>query len=324
MRLLTALALVTLAGMNAVCGPNAASAQNYPTRHVRIITAGTGTLADLVARHLAQRLSERWGQPVIVENQPAAGLTIGAKIAANAAPDGYTLLLADSTPLAAAPSLYKNLGYDPAKSFRPITLIARAPTLLAVHPSVAGSNLRDFIDQAKRQSEPILFASAGHGTMVHRAGELLRQLTGLDLLVVQYKGGGPAAMALLSGEAKVTALGIPSLLPQVQAGKVKALAIAAPQRFSGAPDIPTSTEAGLPGFEAEQWAGMVAPAGTPDAIIDKLNRDIAQVLRSNTADMLRAQGAEAQPGTPAEFAAFIAAETQKMKKVIETAGLRID
>src|SRR5262249_11940071 len=147
-------------------------------------------------------------------NQPAAGLTIGAKIAANAMPDGYTLFLGDSTSLAAAPSLYKNLGYDPVKSFRPIMLVARAPTVLVAHPSVPAGNLRDFIDYARRQTDPLLFASAGHGTMIHRAGELFRQLTGSNLMVVQYKGGGPAQLAVISGEANASALAISAALPQ--------------------------------------------------------------------------------------------------------------
>ena len=216
---------------------------------------------------------------VVVENQPAAGLTIGSSIAAKAAPDGYTLLLADRTSLAVAPHLYKGLRYDPVKDFRPITLVARAPSVLVIHPSVPAANLREFIDYARRQPEPLLFASAGVGTLVHLTGELFRQLAGIDFQTVQYKGGADAAMAVLKGEAKFSAPAISGVVPQIEAGKMKALAVASTRRFAGLPDIPTSAEAGLPGFEADQWLGMVAPAHTPDAIVEKLNRDIVENLR---------------------------------------------
>jgi tripartite-type tricarboxylate transporter receptor subunit TctC len=311
--------------MGIVVGAVPASTESYPTRYVRIITAGAGTFHDLIARHLAQRLSERWGQGVVVENQPAAGLTIGAGAAAKAAPDGYTLLLADRTSLAAAPSLYKNLRYDPVKDFRPITLVARAPSILVAHPAVPASNLREFIDYARRQPDPLPFASAGPGTVTHLTGELFRQLSGVEILIVQYKGGSAAAMAVLTGEAKFTSTAIATVLPQIEAGKIKALAVASPQRFAGTPNIPTAAEAGLPGLESEQWVGMMAPAGTPDAIVDKLNRDIVEILQtSEFQEMLRAQGGQVAAGTPAQFASFIASETLRLKKLIETAGIRAD
>jgi tripartite-type tricarboxylate transporter receptor subunit TctC len=302
-----------------------ASAQDYPTRYVRIITAGAGTFHDAVARQLAQRLSERWGQSVVIENQPAAGLTIGSGIAAKAAPDGYTLLLADRTSLAVAPHLYKNLRYDPVKDLRPITLVARAPAVLVIHPSVPADSLRAFIDYARRQPEPILFASAGLGTLGHLTGELFRHLAGVGFQTVQYKGGADAALAVLKGEAKFSAPAIGVALPQIEAGKMKPLVVASAQRFAGLPDVPTSAEAGLPGFEADQWVGMVAPAGVPDAIAEKLNRDIVEVLRVPAfGERIRAQGGEVAPGTPAEFAAFIASESARLKKLVELTGVRMD
>jgi len=303
-----------------------AFADSYPSRHVRIITAGAGTFHDIVARSLAQRLSERWGQSVLVENQPAAGLTVGTSIAANAAPDGHTLLLADRTSLAAAPNLYKSLRYDPMKDLRPITLVARAPAILATHPSLPARNLREFIDYARRQPEPILFASAGHGTMTHLAGELFGQLTAVKILAVQYKGGGELAMAVLRGETKFSLPSVPNVLPHIHDGKLKAFAVTSAKRFSGAPDIPTAAEAGLPGLETEQWVGMMAPAGTPDAIVEKVNRDIVDILRTPAfQDLLRVQGSEVDPQTtPAEFASFMASETTRLRKLIETVGLRMD
>ena len=315
---------LTLAGTLLVLS-SPASSQDYPTRYVRIITAGAGTFHDVVARLLAQRLSERWGQGVVVENQPAAGLTIGSSIAAKAAPDGYTLLLADRTSLAVAPHLYKNLRYDPVKDFRPITLVARAPAVLVIHPSVPVENLRDFIDYARRQPEPLLFASAGVGTLGHLTGELFRHLSGIGFKTVQYKGGADAAMAVLKGEAKFSAPAISVALPQIESGKMKPLAVASSQRFAGLPDVPTSAEAGLPGFEADQWVGMVAPISVPDSIADKLNRDIVEILRVPVfSDRIRTQGGEVAPGTPAEFAAFIASESARLKKLIELTGVRMD
>ena len=302
-----------------------AFADPYPSRYVRIITGTAGNIHDVVARQLAQRLSERWRQAVIVENQPAAGLTIGTGMVAKANPDGYTLLLGDRTSLASAPNLYKNLRYDPIKDLVPITLVARAPTFLVAHPSVPAGNLREFITYARQQSEPILFASAGYGTVSHLAGELFGQLAGVKLFTVQYKGGSDAVMAVVKGEAKFTDNPAATVLPQIEAGNMKAFAVASAQRFTGAPNIPTSAEAGLPGFEAEQWLGMLAPAGTPDAIVQRLNHDIVEILHTPAFQaLLRVQGAEPLPGTPAEFASYMASETARLKRLIETVGLRMD
>lgn len=302
-----------------------ALAETYPARHVRVITGGAGTFHDIVARDIAQRLSERWRQSVVVENQPAAGLTIGTAMAAKAAPDGYTLLLGDRTSLAAAPSLYKNLRYDPVKDLRPITLVARSPAILAVYPKVPVANLREFIAFAKQQAEPVLFASAGNGTFVHLTGLLLAQLANVRLQLVQFRGGGEAATALLGGHAIVSTVSVPTILPQVNAGQARALALTSAKRLAGAPDIPTAAEAGLAGLESEQWLGMLVPAGTPDAISDKLHRDIGEILRSTAMrDRLQTQGAVADPGTPEQLSAFMASETARLKKLIESVGLRLD
>ena len=301
------------------------SAQEYPAKPVRIITAGAGTFHDVTARLLAQRLSERWRQGVVIENQPAAGLTIGTSIAARASPDGYTLLLADRTSLAVAPHLYKNLRYDPVRDLRPITLVARAPSVLVIHASVPASNVREFVAYLGKQKEPVLYASAGLGTLGHLTGELFKLLAGIDFQTIQYKGGADAAVAVLKGEATFSSLTVNVALPQVEAGTVKALAVASAQRFAGMPDVPTGSEAGLPGFESEQWVAMVAPAGLSDAIAEKLNHDIVAVLRDPTfADSLRRQGAEAVPSSPAELASFIASESARLKQLIEKTGVRID
>ncbi len=323
-RWLVAAALSALAGI-VLCSAQPVSAQQYPSRPVRIITAGAGTFHDVTARQLAHRLSERWGQGVVIENQPAAGLTIGSSIAAKAAPDGYTLLLADRTSLAVAPHLYKNLRYDPEKDFRPITLVARAPSVLVIHPSVPASSLREFVEHARGQKDPMLYASAGLGTAAHLTGELFRQLAGIDFQVIQYKGGADAVMGLLKGEVKFSAVPVSLALPQVEGRTMKALAVASARRFSGMPDVPTGAEAGLPGFESEQWVGMMAPASLPDAIAVKLNHDIVEVLREPAfVEGLRKQGGEVAPSTPSEFAAFIKSESARLKALVEATGIRLD
>lgn len=302
-----------------------ASAQNYPDKPVRIITGGVGTFHDIVTRQLAQRLSERWGHAVVVENQGAAALTIGTGMVARAAPDGYTLVISDRSALAVAPNLYKSIPYDPAKDFAPITLVALAPTMLVAHPSVPASTLSEFLAYAKAQPRGIDFATAGPGTNNHIAMELLKHATGVNAVAIHYKGGGASSLAILSGEVKAGFALVPGVLPQVKAGKLKAYVVTGKRRFPGAPDIPTAAEAGLPGFELEFWIGMLAPAHTPPAIVAKLNHDVGEILRTpELRTLLLAQGAEAAPGTPDEFAAYINSEAAKMKKLIELTGMRVD
>jgi tripartite-type tricarboxylate transporter receptor subunit TctC len=302
-----------------------ACAQTYPDRPVHIITGGVGTFHDIVTRQLGQRLSERWGQPVVVENQPAAALTIGTAAVARAAPDGYTLVMSDRSALAVAPYLYKSLPYEVARDFAPITLAAVAATLLVAHPSLPASNLAELLAFAKAQARGIDFATAGPGTNSHIAMELLKHATGIDAVPIHYKGGGAATLAIVGGEVKVGFSLVPQVLPQLKAGKLKAFIVTGKQRFPGTPDIPTAKEAGLPGFELEFWIGMLAPARTPPAILAKLNRDVGEILRTpEMRSVLLAQGAEAAPGTPEEFAAYIKSEAANMKKLVELTGMHAD
>lgn len=306
-------------------GADPASAQDYPTRAVRIITGGVGTFHDIVTRQLARRLSERWGQPVVVENQPAAALTIGTGIAARAAPDGYTLVISDRSALAVAPYLYESLSYDAVKDLSPITLVALAPTMLVAHPSVPADTLSEFLAYAKAQPLGVQFATAGPGTNNHIAMELLKHATGINAEAIHYKGGGASSLAILSGEVPVGFALVPSVLPQVRAGRLKAYAVSGRKRFPGAPDVPTAAEAGFPGFEFEFWIGLLAPAGTPPAIVAKLNRDVGEVLQTPEMQAtLLAQGAEAAHGTAEEFAAFMRSESAKMKRLIEVTGMRVN
>ena len=322
MRVAKAISLIAAIWWSAVAS---ASAEDYPARAVRMITGGAGTFHDVVARQLAEALSKRWRQPVVVDNQPAAALTIGTGVVARAAPDGYTLVLSDRSALAVAPHLYKNLPYDPARDFAPITLAALAPTMLVAHPSVPATTLSEFLAYAKAQPDGVNFATAGPGTNNHVAMELLKHATGINAVPIHYKGGAASSLAVLSGEVKAGFGLVPTVLPQVKAGKLKAFAVSGRERFPGAPDVPTAREAGFPGFEFEFWIGLLAPARTPPAVIAKLNHDIGEILR--TPEMratLLAQGAEAAPGTPEEFAAFITSESAKMKSLVELTGMRAD
>jgi tripartite-type tricarboxylate transporter receptor subunit TctC len=300
-------------------------AENYPVKPVRIITGGAGTFHDIVTRQLGQRLSERWGQAVVVENQGAAALTVGTAIGARATADGYTLLMSDRSALAVAPNLYKSVAYDPVRDFSPITLAALAPTMLVAHPSVPANTMTEFLVYAKSASRQTLFASAGPGTNNHIAMELLKLATGIDAVPVHYKGGGASTQAIVSGEVKVGFGAVPSMLPHVKAGTVKAYMVTGTQRFPGAPEVPTGAECGLPSFELEFWIGMLAPARTPPAIDARLNRDIGDILRTPAMrQTLLTQGARAAPGTPNDFAAYIKSESAHMKRLIELTGMRVD
>ena len=302
-----------------------AAAQTYPVKPVRIITGGSGTFHDIVTRQLGQRLTERWGQPVVVENQGAAALTVGTGMAARATPDGYTLVMSDRSALAVAQHLYRSIPYDPIRDFSPITLAAMTPTLLVAHPSVPAATLSEFLAYAKAQPREIHFATAGPGTNNHIAMELLKQATGVNVAPIHYKGGGASTQAIVSGEVAMGFGAVPSMLPHVKAGRVKAYVVTGTQRFPGVPDIPTAAESGLPGFELEFWIGMLAPARTASALVARLNHDITEVLRMPAMHAtLLTLGARAAPGTPGEFAAYIAAESRKMKRLIDLTGMRAD
>jgi tripartite-type tricarboxylate transporter receptor subunit TctC len=308
-----------------VCAAASASAQEYPLKPVRIITGGAGTFQDVVTRQLGQQLSERWSQPVVVDNQPAAALTIGTGMAARAAPDGYTVVMSDRSALSVAPHLYRSVPYDPVKDFSPITLVALSPNLLVTHPSVPAATVAELIAYAKGQPQGVQFATAGPGTNNHIAMELLKRATGVNAVAIHYKGGGASSLAVVSGEVKLAFGTVPVLLPYAQAGRVKAYLVTSRQRFAGAPDLPTAAEAGLPDLQLEFWIGMLGPARTPTSLIARLNREIGAILQ--TPDMrktLLTQGAEPAPGTPEQFSAFIKNESVKMKQLIELTGMRVD
>ncbi len=293
----------------------------YPTKPVRIIIGPIANFTDIVTRQLAHRLQERWQQPVVVENR-ASGM-ISAAAVANAAPDGHTLLMSDRTWRAVAQSLYKELPYNPDRDFSQIAHVAATPNLLVAHPSLPASSLEEFVAYARTHRPPLSYATAGIGTATHLPGEQLKQLTGIDIAAVHYKGGGAAMNAILNGEVKIGFNPVALAQPHLRAGKVKALLITSKKRFSGSPEIPTVIEAGLSDLEADYWIGLFAPARTPPTLIAKINRDVVAILESSSMrSLLLEQGAEAVPGTPDEFAAFINREIQKWGQIIRTAGIK--
>jgi tripartite-type tricarboxylate transporter receptor subunit TctC len=304
---------------------SAASAQKYPDRPVRIVVpfpAGGGT--DMLARLLVQKTAERIGANFVIDNRAGAGGTIGTEIVAKAAADGYTLLIASSSHTI-NPSVYKKIGYDPAGDFAPITLIASGPGLLVVHPSVPAKSVKELIALGKSKPGQLNYASAGNGTPPHLAAELFKSMAGVDFVHVPYKGNVPAFADLISGAVSLSFPTITSGLPQVRAGKLRALGVTSRQRSAVVPDVPTIAESGLPGYEATTWYGMLAPAKTPRSIVNRLNQEMSDVLKlPDIREKLLAQGLEPVGNKPAEFASIISTELVKWSKVVATAGLKAE
>lgn len=310
-----------------VCGTalSTSRAQDYPARPVRIIAGTPGNFSDVVARHVARALTERWGKPVVVENRPGAGGTIGTALAARSAPDGYTLLVSDRTALAAAPNLNPQLPYDALRDLAPITLLAASPMLLLVHPTVPAKDLSEFVAYLRTQSQPTEFASSGNATVTHLAAEVFRQVTGAQVVPVHYKSSPPAMLGLLAGETKACFMLMSVALPHVIGGNVKALAITSKTRFRGTPDVPTVAELGYPEMEAEYWLALLGPAGLAHPVIEKINRDVVAFLQSpEMNNAMLAVGSQVAHSSPGELTAFIQRETARLRKVIADAGIKGD
>ena len=306
-------------GMAAAADP----AASYPDHPVRLITGSPGSTSDYSARFIAQKLTEKWGQQVIVDNRPGAGGIIGAEIAAKAAPDGYTLVNGQIGTHASAQFLHKKLNYDPEKDFTPISLITISGITLAVHPSVPAKSLKEFITYAKSKPDGVNYGSAGGGTSSQLSGELFKQMTGANLVHIPYKGAGFALTGLVAGETQAAFLSTTTIAIQAKLGKVRPLAVLAEKRFSAAPDIPSSVELGFPGLDANVWFGLMAPAKTPKAIIAKINKEMVAALETPEAKVaMAAQGAEPAPTSPEAFGKFWKAEIAKWGKVIKTANIQ--
>ena len=315
-----ACAVITLAGIPA----HAVAA--FPERPVHLIVPyppGAGT--DIVARLLGQMIGARWGQTIVVDNRPGAGGTIGSEQVARAAPDGYTLLMADVGPLAIAPSLYAHLPYDPAKDFAPITEVATVPLLLVTNAALPARDLGALIGLAKAQPAKLTIASIGNGSASQVTAELFKLSAGVTMLHVPYKGASPALTDLVSGQVAMMFVNALSALPLVKAGQLHAIGITSLHRSPSMPDIPTLDEAGLPGFASALWYGILAPAGTPPGVVATLNAEIVRALQqSDIVSRLDAQGAEPVGSAPEIFAARIRDEIAKWASVVKAAGIHVD
>jgi tripartite-type tricarboxylate transporter receptor subunit TctC len=303
-----------------------ASGQAYPNKPVRLIVPfppGGGN--DIIARSVGQPLSEAIGHQIIVDNRGGAGGMIGAELAARAAPDGYTLFLASIGNLAFTPALHARLPYDPIRDFAPVTRLATSAFIMVVNPSVAAKSVKELIALAKAKPGQLNYASAGLGSSLHMTGEIFKLFTGTDLVHVAYKGSAPALTDLISGQVQIMFGTMPATLPQVKAGKLRALGVSGVKRSAAAPDVPTIAEAGVPGFEVLNWYGIVAPAKTPGAIVQKLNRELLATLKSPAMiESLNTQGLEPAGGTPGEFGAFIKSEIARYGAVVRKAGIKAE
>lgn len=299
-----------------------AVAAEYPARAVRIVVgAVAGGGVDITGRVVAAKLSEQLGQQFFVDNRPGAGGNVGSEFVAKAPPDGHTLLMGTIAVLAINPSLYKDLAVDPLRDFAPISRAADSTNILVIHPALPVRNVKELIALARARPGDLVYGSSGVGTAGHLSGELFSAMAKLKLIHVPYKGGPPSMIDLIAGRLQLVFATAVVAVPQMQAGKVKALAVTTAKRSAFAPELSTMAEAGLPGFEANNWYGLVAPAKTPPEIIARLNREVVTLLNApEVKDALFKQGIEAAPGTPEEFGAYMKSEIAKWRRVVQTSG----
>jgi tripartite-type tricarboxylate transporter receptor subunit TctC len=300
-------------------------AATFPSKPIRIFGQGTGSTADYLSRYLAQKLIERWGQPVLVDSRAGAGGTIPTDVVAKSPPDGYNMVMGHIGPFVSAVTLYaKSLPYDPVKDFEPVTMVAQGVVVLVTNPSLPVSSAKEFVAYAKQKGD-LAYASAGNGSTSHLAGELLKNVTGIPLQHIPYKSAGNALTAVLAGEVPVSFLSPLTAHAQLKAGKVRALAVSSSERFPGAPDIPSAAEAGIPGMQIKLWFGLFAPAKTPKAIVAKLNREIGDILRApETQETFLKQGVAATPSTPEALGDWVKSELVRWTPIIQAAGIRAD
>ena len=303
-----------------------AHAQNYPAKPIRIVTPyAPGGTADILSRVVALKLSEAWGQQVVIDNRPGASGMIGADIVAKAAPDGYTLLMAYVAEIAIVPSLFAKMTYDPVKDLAPVTLAAVTPMIFVVHPSLPAKNVRELVALAKARPGQLPYASAGNGSPAHLAFELLQRSAGIEITHVPYKGAAPALTDLLGGHVVMFFSGMPPAMPHINAGKLRAIAVSTAKRSPAAPEVPTVAESGVRDFDISTWFGVFAPAGTPRDIIAKLNAEISRALTlPDVKERLAREGAETAPNSAEQFGKFIQAEITKFARIIKESGARAD
>jgi tripartite-type tricarboxylate transporter receptor subunit TctC len=302
-----------------------ASAQGWPSRPVHVVVPyPAGGPNDIIVRMVGKRLGETLGEPIVVENRPGAGGNIGTDSVAKSAPDGYTLVSVGPGALIINPLLGK-VPYDTMRDFAPVTIMAVAPNALVAHPSFPAKSVKDLIALAKRKPGAINYASGGTGSTPHLAAALFAVMAGVQLTHVPYKGTGPATADLVGGQVQIAFLGIPTVLPHIRSGKLRALAVTGARRSPELPDVPTVAEAGVPGYELSPWYGLLAPAGTPSAVVARLAAEATKIVREPAMrEQLVAQGAEPAGGTPEEFARTLRSDAALWKKVVKDAGIRAD
>ena len=324
-KLLAPLALVMITLTAAGNASAQASAQNFPNKPIHIIVTFTsGGAPDIIARLIGERMSADWGQPVIIDNKPGAGGNIGADFVAKSAPDGYNIVVGTVGTHSINGALYPKMPYDMVKDFSPITLLATTPNMLVVHNDVPAKNLKEFIELGKKEGK-MSFASSGSGTSIHVSGELFKSVTGIDMMHIPYKGRASAIPDLLGGRVTMMFDNMPSSLPLVKEGKLRALGVTSLKRSAAALDIPTLAEAGLPGFDAVSWFAMFAPANTPETIVTKLQLEIAKILKSpDISKRLLDLGLEPIDSTPKELAAYQRNEIAKWAKVVKDSGAKLE
>ena len=318
--------LVLLAALAAAVFPAVAQAQAYPAKAVKIIVPfPPGGAIDALARLLSQKMSEAWAQPVVVENRPGAGGIIGTDAGAKSAPDGYTLTMGAVSTHAINAGLYKKLPYDPVRDFAAVAPVAIVPNLLVVNPSLGVSTVAELIALARSKPGQLSYASAGAGTTLHISCELFKSLAKVDILHVPYKGSGPAVSDVIGGQVPIMCDSITSSQPHIKSGKLKVLAITSAARSSTMPQVPTLAESGVPGYEMNPWFGLFAPAGTPAAVVGKLNAEVTRILAlPDVRERLFAIGAEPMGATPEQFAAMVRADVDKWGKLVRAAGISAD
>ncbi len=300
------------------------AADAYPSKPLRmVITFPAGGPTDVVVRLISQRLTDQWGYPVIIDNRGGAGGIVGTEIVARATPDGYTFLVGTAGGMTINPALRSDLSYDPFRDFSPVGMLVVNPQILVAHPTLAAKNIRELVALAKQKPGQLNFASAGTGTATHLGLELLKLTAGIDVVHVPYKGGAPAVTDLIGGQVQLLWVSIPSVLPHVKAGRLRALAVSTAKRTTSAPDVPTVTESGYPGFEYSNWNALFAPAGTPQPQLRKINAQVVAALSDPAvAQRLTAQGADPAPGTPEELGKYMRTDHERWKKVIRTANIK--
>ncbi len=299
---------------------------DYPNKPIRLIIGfPAGGSTDIVGRVVAQKLGERLGQTIVVENRGGAGGTIGTDAAAKAAPDGYTLTLGTTSTMAVAPGAYSKLGYDPIKSFSPVSLVAVTPYLLVVNPQVPANSLAELVTLVKSQPGKLNYASAGNGSTTQLATEMLNDVTGMKMAHIPYKGNAAADLAILSNQVEVLFGSMPALLQHAKTNKLRALAVGSANRSPALPDTPTVAELGYPGFEAALWLGILAPAGTPKPIIDRLNKELVAITATpDFKAAMERNGADATSNTPEQFANLIKNEVAKYGSITKRLGIKLD